>query len=435
MTRAAGGGDRVSSRGRPPWHADRFTHIREYFADMAPTQTWSTRGIAVMWLCFALNMVDGVNVFVLTYVAPALQQSFGIGAPALAIAFSAGLVGMAIGGLAVAPLADRIGRRPVVLGALLLMATAMMASALANGIAALAVARVFVGIGIGTVLASITALSAGFAPDSMRHVATGVPQAGYPVGATLAGFVVAHLLPHHGWQAMFIGAGLASLVLLPVCWFALPEAPDALRGDRPTGEAATGHVSIVAALGGARRRNTVLMWLCTINGFMALYFIASWITKLAIQAGLAPTDAIIASAIYNAGAFVGTIALSFLATRWNLRRLMFAMLCMASVLFIMFGAVPLPLTGVLVVCFCIGITLQGGVNCNYPLAATVYPGPVRATGIGWAMGIGRAGALVGPMIGGWAIGLSLPLVAIFGMFCVPMLITGLCALAIREDLP
>lgn len=399
---------------------------------MATTQTWSTRGIAVMWLCFALNMVDGVNVFVLTYVAPALQRAFGVGAPALAVVFSAGLVGMAIGGLAVAPLADRVGRRPVVLFALVLMAAAMMASGLATGIVTLALARIFVGIGIGAVLASITALSAGFAPDAMRHVATGVPQAGYPVGATLAGFLVARLLPLHGWQAMFIGAGLVSLLLLPVCWYALPEAP---RGSEELGRRETAQVGIAAALGGPRRRNTMLLWLCTINGFMALYFIASWITKLAIQAGLAPTDAIIASAIYNAGAFVGTIALSFLATRWNLRWLMFAMLCGASVLFVVFGAMAMPLAGVLTVCFLIGITLQGGVNCNYPLAATVYSAPVRATGIGWAMGIGRGGALLGPMIGGWAIGLGLPLVAIFGMFCLPMLITGLCALAIREDRP
>lgn len=378
-----------------------------------------------MWLCFVLNMVDGVNVFALTYVAPALQHQFAVGASAFAVVFSAGLIGMAAGGLGVAPLADRFGRRPLVLLALLLMAGAMMASALATGIWTLALARVVVGIGIGTVLASITALSAGFAPDRLRHVATGVPQAGYPIGATITGFVVAPLLPVYGWQAVFVGAGLVSLLLLPVCWFALPEAPG------NTGSQPAQPVSLGAALGGARRRNTVLMWLCTINGFMALYFIASWITKLAIQAGLAPTDAIVASAIYNGGAFVGTIALSFLATRWDLRRLMLAMLCAASVLFVIFGGVAMPLWALLVVCFLIGITLQGGVNCNYPLAASIYPADVRATGIGWAMGVGRAGALVGPMVGGWAMGAGLPLVAVFAIFCVPMLLTGACAMAIR----
>ncbi|GHC83381.1 MFS transporter [Novosphingobium pokkalii] len=395
---------------------------------MSPSVEWSRRGIAVMWLCFVLNMVDGVNVFALTYVAPALQQQFGVGASAFSIVFSAGLVGMAAGGLGVAPLADRFGRRPIVLMALALMAGAMIASALATGIWTLALARVIVGLGIGTVLASITALSAGFAPDRMRHVATGVPQAGYPIGATIAGFVVAPLLPVHGWQAVFVGAGLVSLALIPICWFALPEAPDrAVARDMP----ARARASLGTALGGARRRNTALMWLCTINGFMALYFIASWITKLAIQAGLAPGDAIVASAIYNGGAFVGTIALSFLATRWDLRWLMLAMLCGASVLFLVFGAVAMPLWVLLVVCFLIGITLQGGVNCNYPLAASLYPAEVRATGIGWAMGVGRAGALLGPVIGGAAMGAGLPLVAVFAIFCVPMLLTGLCAVAIR----
>jgi MFS family permease len=392
---------------------------------MSTSEQWSRRGIAVMWLCFVLNMVDGVNVFALTYVAPALQHQFAVGASAFAVVFSAGLIGMAAGGLGVAPLADRFGRRPLVLLALLLMAGAMMASALATGIWTLALARVVVGIGIGTVLASITALSAGFAPDRLRHVATGVPQAGYPIGATITGFVVAPLLPTYGWQAVFLGAGLVSLLLLPVCWFALPEAPGGAGGQPAS------RVSLGAALGGARRRNTALMWLCTINGFMALYFIASWITKLAIQAGLAPTDAIVASAIYNGGAFVGTIALSFLATRWDLRRLMLAMLCAASVLFLVFGGVAMPLWALLVVCFLIGITLQGGVNCNYPLAASIYPADVRATGIGWAMGVGRAGALVGPMVGGWAMGAGLPLVAVFAIFCVPMLLTGVCAAAIR----
>ena len=175
-------------------------------SDAPAPPPWSTQGIAVMALCFVLNMVDGVNIFTLTYVAPVLQKQFAVGPERFAIVFSAGLVGMALGGLVVAPQADRLGRRPVLLAALLLMAVAMMASADAPNIWVLSAIRVFVGIGIGTVLASITALSAGFAPDRYRHIATGVPQAGYPVGATLAGFVVAAQLPAYGWQAMFAGA-------------------------------------------------------------------------------------------------------------------------------------------------------------------------------------------------------------------------------------
>ena len=385
---------------------------------------WGKRGIAVMALCFVLNMFDGVNIFTLTYVAPALQQHFGVGAAQFSVVFSAGLVGMGLGGLFLAPLADRLGRRPVILFALGLMAGAMIASAFAPDIWTLAAIRLVVGLGIGTVLASITALSAGFAPERWRHVAAGVPQAGYPIGATIAGFATAWALPVYGWSAVFTAAGYLTLLLVPVCWFLLPEAPETAHRT---------HHSVAETIGGGRRRNSLLLWVATVSGFMALYFIASWITKLAIAAGLPQGQAIIASAIYSVGSCVGTILISFAAMRMDLRKLVFASLAIASVLFVVFGGVHMTLTPLLWVCFLIGVTLQGGVNGNYPLAAAIYPADMRATGLGWAMGIGRVGALLGPLIGGAALGAGLPLVVVFGIFCVPMLATGFAALAVRLD--
>ena len=391
---------------------------------MIDAERWSSRGIAVTMLCFVLNMIDGVNIFTLTYVAPVLQRQFGAGPESFAVVFSAGLFGMALGGIALAPLADRVGRRPIVLAALLLMAFAMITSAFAPSIALLALVRVFVGLGIGTVLASITALSAGFAPERWRHVATGVPQAGYPIGATIAGFATAWALPGHGWAAVFSAAGYLTLLLVPLCWFLLPEAPETAQ---PT------HHSIAQTLGAGRRRNSLLLWVATVGGFMALYFIASWITKLAIAAGLPQDQAIIASSIYSIGSCVGTILISFAAMRVDLRKLVFGNLAIASVLFLVFGGVHMTLTPLLWVSFLIGVTLQGGVNGNYPLAAAIYPADMRATGLGWAMGIGRVGALLGPLIGGAAISAGLPLVVVFGIFCVPMLATGFAAMAVRLD--
>lgn len=380
--------------------------------------------MGVTALCFLLNMFDGVNVFALTYVAPVLQKHFAVGAERFAVAFSAGLVGMAIGGLGLAPLADRVGRRPVILLSMALMAGGMIASAWADGVWTLAAIRLVIGIGIGAVLACITALSVGFAPQKWRHVAAGIPQAGYPVGAMLAGFTTAWALPIYGWQGIFLGAGVLTLLLLPVCLWFMPEGSDVRPGQGDT---------IAQALGGVRRRNTGLLWTCTICGFMALYFIASWITKLAIAAGLPATQAIIASAIYSLGACVGTIGISLTATRFDLRKLVFGNLLAAAALFVVFGGVHMTLAPLLVVSFLIGVTLQGGVNCNYPLVASVYPAEARATGLGWAMGVGRAGALLGPMIGGWAIGEGLPLVAVFGIFCAPLVVNGVAALAVRPD--
>lgn len=385
---------------------------------------WGRQGIAVMALCFVLNMFDGVNIFTLTYVAPALQAHFGVGPASFSAVFSAGLVGMGLGGLFLAPLADRIGRRPIILFALALMADAMIASAHAPDIWSLAAMRLVVGLGIGTVLASITALSAGFAPERWRHVAAGVPQAGYPIGATIAGFATAWALPHHGWAAVFTAAGYLTLLLVPVCWFLLPEAPETAHHARH---------GIGETIGGGRRRNSLLLWVATVGGFMALYFIASWITKLAIAAGLPQEQAIIASSIYSIGSCIGTVIISLAAMRVDLRKLVCGNLAAACVLFVVFGGVHMTLTPLLVVCFFIGVTLQGGVNGNYPLAAAVYPAEMRATGLGWAMGIGRVGALLGPVIGGSAMSAGLPLVVVFGIFCVPMLATGLAAMAIRLD--
>ena len=382
------------------------------------SQNWSMTGKGVTALCFVLNMFDGVNIFVLTYLSPTLQKLYGVGTEAFSLAFSAGLAGMAVGGLLVAPQADRLGRRPVLLAALLLMGAAMLASAFANDLISLSVARFFVGVGIGTVLAGISALSAAFAPERFRNMAVGLPQAGYPIGAMIAGFLTAWALPIFGWQMVFLAAGLVTLALLPLCYFLMPEAPEGRSAVR---------YSLHQAIAGPRLGTSIRLWVCTISGFMALYFIASWITKLAIEAGLPHTQAIIASACYNGGAFAGTLLISFLAVRFDIRRVLAVMLVLASGLFLVFGGVHMPVTGVLFTSFLIGVTLQGGVNGVYPVTAGAYPPEARATGLGWAMGIGRAGALMGPVIGGMALGQGLPLVAVFGIFCAPMLVDAFMA--------
>jgi MFS family permease len=182
---------------------------------------------------------------------------------------------------------------------------------------------------------------------------------------------------------------------------------------------------------GPRLRSSALLWTATICGYMALYFITSWITKLSVEAGLPETQAIIASAIYSFGAFAGTLAMSLAGTRFDIRKIAAGLLASAIGFFLLFGGVSMPLAGVLMTAFAMGVTLQGGFNALYPIAANVYPDEVRATGIGWAMGIGRIGAFSGPLIGGWALAQHLPLVAVFGIFCAPLAIAALAAQSVR----
>ncbi len=170
---------------------------------------------------------------------------------------------------------------------------------------------------------------------------------------------------------------------------------------------------------------------------MALYFIASWITRLAIEAGLPETQAIVASAVYNIGSVIGVLGMSVATLRLDVRNLACGLLAAAAVLFVWFGGVRMAVGPVLFTAGLLGVALQGGLNALYPIAARVYPDAVRATGIGWAMGVGRIGAFCGPLMGGWALGHRWPLVGVFGIFCVPLIVAATCARAVRftADVP
>ncbi|MDE2301257.1 MAG: MFS transporter [Sphingomonadales bacterium] len=376
---------------------------------------WSARGLAIVGLCFAINMADGIDVTMLSYIAPRLQAEWGMGSAEMGRLFGAGLAGMAIGGMGIAPLADRFGRRIVIILALLLMSLGMLLSGFAPGPAVLLGLRVVVGAGIGTVLAAMAALAAEAAPAAQRNLAVGLVQAGYPFAAIFTGLIAAAALPAHGWRVLVIGAGLVSLVFLPAALVLLPQVR------RP----APGTPGRVSALFAARyRASTAALWLAVFSGLMVLYFIVSWIPRLAIAAGLSETNGIYAGALYNCGAFAGTALMSLAALRLPLGRLVPAMLIGAGAAMLAFGSTHPGIAATLLLAFLIGVLLQGGYNGIWPLAAAAYPEEIRATGVGWAIGVGRAGAIIGPWAGGLLMAAQVSLPGLFAAYCLPLV---LCA--------
>lgn len=376
-------------------------------------QHWERRALMLTALCFAINMTDGVDVTILSYIAPRLQRDWLMGPAQLGQLFSAGLLGMAIGGMGIAPLADRFGRRTIILLALALMSSGMLASAFAAGPEMLMALRVLVGGGIGTVLATMAALTAEVAPERYRNLAVGLVQAGYPFAAVFTGLVTAALLPRYGWQVLLGGAGLLTLALFPLAWLLLPTGASA--GERP-------RQRVADLLGPAFRGRTIALWLAVFAGLMTLYFIVSWIPKLAITAGMSESNGLYAGALYNFGAFIGTVAMSFLAVRFRLGRLVPMMLVLAGGAMLAFGSLRLGVAATLGLAFLIGVFLQGGYNGIWPLAAGAYPEQIRATGVGWAIGIGRGGAIVGPWAGGLLMAAKVPLAWLFAAYCVPILV-------------
>lgn len=388
--------------------------------------TWTKHAIATVALCFAINMADGVDVAILSFIAPRVQSDWGIASNVMGWLFSAGLVGMAIGGMFIAPLADRIGRRKVILTALILMSTGMLASGWIETVSQFLGLRVLVGMGIGTVLAAMAALAAESAPARHRNLAVGLVQAGYPFAAIFTGLLVARLLPVHGWHVLLAGAGLISVLLFPLAWVFLS---DAVPNDTSDVQAGSGVRSLFSP---ALKGRTIALWGAVFFGLMVLYFIVSWITKLSIQAGLSETNGIYAGALYNFGAFTGTVAMSLLAVRVPLGKLVPAMLVGAACAMLWFGSVPMSVGATMLNAFLIGVLLQGGYNGVWPLAAGAYPAQVRVTGVGWAIGIGRAGAVVGPWLGGSLMAANVSLPVLFATYCVPLLACAACAFMVQR---
>jgi len=387
---------------------------------------WTARAAAIVGLCFAINMADGIDVTILSFIAPRLQDEWGIGPDTMGNLFSAGLIGMAIGGMFLAPLADRFGRRRLILVALALMSTGMVASGFVSTVVQLFGLRVIVGSGIGTVLATMAALAAETAPPSGRNFAVGMVQAGYPFAAVFTGLIVANLLPVYGWAAMLIGAGVVTVALFPLAWALLP------RTAAQSAERQAGSIRVSALFAADYRWRTVALWGAVFFGLMVLYFIVSWIPKLAIQAGLSETNGIYAGALYNFGAFCGTTAMALLSTRLPLRQIVPTMLLSAVAAMMVFASVSMGVAATLAVAFVIGVTLQGGYNGVWPLAAGAYPPDRRATGVGWAIGIGRSGAILGPMIGGYLMAAKASLPLLFGAYCVPLVLCALCAALVER---
>jgi MFS transporter, AAHS family, 4-hydroxybenzoate transporter len=380
---------------------------------------WTTKALLIVGLCFAINMVDGMDVVIMSYIAPSLARDWNVAPEALGVIFSAGLLGMAIGGLFIAPLADKFGRRRIILTALALMSTGMVACGFVTGIKMLVAARIVVGAGIGTVLAAMAALVSEAAPAGRQSLAVGVVQAGYPLAAVFTGLATAHLLPVYGWQPLLLFAGVSTILMLPITWFIMPDSA------RQDVHAPAPPPLFKTLLGPDLLRRTLLLWTAVFMGLMVLYFIVSWIPKLSIEAGLSETNAIYAGALYNFGAFTGTMMMSLLSMRVALSRLIPVLLVSAGVAMMVFGSLAMSVPLTLFVAFIIGVTLQGGYNGIWPLSASIYPPERRATGIGWAVGIGRGGAVIGPLIGGYMMAAQAPLPLLFGVYCVPLLLCGL----------
>ncbi|MGB5346836.1 MAG: MFS transporter [Woeseia sp.] len=410
---------------------------------------------AVIALCFLLNVMDGMDVLVIAFAAPALAAEWSIGPESLGIVFGMGTFGMVAGAMLLAPLADRLGRRTLILLSVAAVGSSVALTALAGNIQQLLVLRFISGLGIGVLLASSATMAAEYAPDRKRNFVVGFVLAGYTIGAFGSGIIAAQIIPAYGWQMMFVIAGVASLVTLPFLVWLLPESLDFLARVQPHNALAKINrilqrmamsaltelpalarvekaANVPALLRRERRPATLMLWSAFFMSFAALYFLLSWIPKLASATGIALELAIYAGAVFNLGAFFGICLQGWLSLTFGLQRTIAVFMFAAALFMLLFGYVAESWL-VLLMFGLIGFTVQGGFVGLYAVAARLYPAELRNTGIGWAIGLGRFGAVVGPIAGGYLIAAGLGLVGNFAVFALPMALAGVLTLLIRSE--
>lgn len=416
---------------------------------------WTSLQIRTLMLCFVLNMLDGADVLVVSFVAPVLTQEWGVSDAAFGLVFSAGLAGMTLGALFLAPFADVWGRKSLIMTCSAVIAVGMLGSVLTSSVTELVALRFFTGLGIGAMLASVAALASEYAPQRYTSFAVAFATAGYPAGATLAGLAGSWIIPAFGWQGMFVLMGVTSALVLPILYLALPESVQFLVARQPAGalkranaylaaqglpriqalpapQASSAAPPIASLLQGNLRLATLLSWGAFFSSFFTLYFLTSWIPRIAVEAGYPLATAINGSAAFNLGAFVGLVALGWFASRFELAKLIAGFFILSAIAMVAFGAQHKPEWAFFTGMVAIGFLVQGGFGGLYAIAARIYPTAVKTTGVGWSIGIGRLGAVAGPAVGGIIISAEVSLLASFVIFAIPMVIAAGLALAIAR---
>jgi benzoate transport len=408
--------------------------------------------IVVVVLCVVLNMVDGFDVLAMSFTAPLVAQEWNVNPAALGVLLSAGLVGMGIGAAAISPIADVMGRRTVVILSVVIMSIGMLASAATSNVTELWVCRFATGLGIGGVLATCNTLLAEYAPSRWRDVVISTMVIGYPLGAIVGGSVFAVLVSEYGWRSAFVFGGLASTVMLPLLLLYLPESLDfILSRRRPDALAQVNSVmrrlgrAPLAALPPLRRdetatkavigvieppylRATALMVLSYFMLMFSFYFVLSWTPKNLVDLGFTVDQGIFALLLVNLGGIFGGLTFGYFARRANARVLVSYMLVGLFFVIVGFGTLTSDFVPIMVAAFVTGFFLMAVMAGLYIIVPHVYPPNVRNTGTGLAIGLGRFGAMVGPLIAGYLIAAGWERMAYYSLLALPVLIS---ALAVR----
>jgi len=408
------------------------------------------------WLCLLCLVMDGFDVQALGYTAPSIVREWGVPNAVLGPVFAAANFGVLIGALFFSMLADRIGRRPVLIGATLFFAAMMILTARVTSVPQLLVMRLLAGIGLGTIIPNASALVGEYSSQRLRASMIMIVGAGFTAGAAIGGFIAAVLIPAFGWQSVFYFGGAIPLVLAVAMIVALPESLQlmVIRGkNRRTlaawvnridprvhasessafvvSEEKKSGVPVLHLFRDGRAAATLLFWVVNFMNLLNLYSLASWLPTVVRDSGYSASTAVLVGTILQVGGTLGTFGLAWLVPRGGFVRVLASTFAVACVSVALIGQPGLSLALIFVVVFIAGWCVVGSQPALNALSGTYYPTAMRSTGVGAGLGVGRIGAIVGPAIGGYFMGMHWATRDMFLAAAIPALISAIAMFSLR----
>jgi AAHS family 4-hydroxybenzoate transporter-like MFS transporter len=421
-------------------------------------------GATLLWTVLVgglVAMIDGFDTQAIAFVAPVLIKEWGVPPASFGVIFSAGLFGIMIGQFVFSPLADRFGRKRLIVAGALWFGLVTLATAWVRNPAALLAMRFVGGIGLGGVTPNLIALMAEYSPRRLRATLITVMFGGFPLGAVVGGYLAAIVIPTYGWPAVFVLGGAAALALIPILVLWLPEsvrymvaasAPDEkvravldrvdparVKAEQERyllPEAQLPGLSVKHLFSRDLGPGTLLLWAAFFASLLMTYVLLSWLPTVLREAGLSINTAILSAVMMNLGGAVGGIGLGQACDRLGaplpvlIGAYLIAGLAILSIGLL--GAHGDLLMGTI---FIAGFFTIGGQTALNAVTASFYPTQVRATGVGYALGFGRIGSIVGPLVGGALVAAHWTPTALFAASATPSLVAALALaglLAVRR---
>lgn len=357
--------------------------------------TPSRRTTLTIALCFIVALIEGFDLQAAGTAAAGLRQTFALDPKMMGWVFSAGIIGLLPGAFFGGWIADRIGRKKILIAAVLLFGLFSLSTAYVSSFSGLLLARFMTGLGLGAALPNLIALCAEAVGEQRRGTAISIMYAGVPLGGALAA-VVAMLFTEH-WQTTFIIGGLAPLLVVPLMVLLLPES-SAFRQQQGTvtvARASTGQ----ALFGENRARVTLALWLSYFFTLTVMYMLLNWLPSLLLEQGFSKAEAGLVQMLFNIGGALGSLLGGLLLDRCNgVKVVLFVyagLLAALAGVGLSVGIIPMAVAG-----FSAGLFVMAAQLVLYALAPPSYPTSVRATGVGAAVAVGRLGSVAGPLAAG-----------------------------------